>query len=83
MIDTKFKTKKIVVDGVNKIIPMQKKTLFGFGVWKECKDWKAVSANNEAEKVLGLNSDTTVTQIRKFIDKRDPAVLLKNDYYND
>lgn len=80
MIDTKFKTKKIVVDGCNKIIPMQKKTLFGFGFWTECKEWKAVASKNNAEKVLGLNSDTTVTQIRKFIDKRNPN--LENEYYN-
>lgn len=83
MIDTKFKMKKVVVDGCNKLIPMQKKTLFGFGFWKECEEWKAVAEQNHGEKVLGLNSDTTVTQIRKFIDQRDPAVLLRNEYYND
>ena len=83
MIDTKFKTKKVVVDGVNKIIPMQRKSLFGFGFWKECEDWETVAAQNNGEKSLGLNSDSTLTQIRHFIDERDPAVLLQNDYYND
>jgi len=80
MIDTKFKTKKVVVDGINKIIPLQKKTLFGFGFWTECKGWKEVEMAFKSEKLLGLNSDSTLTQIRNFIDKRNPNP--KNEYYN-
>jgi len=80
MIDTKFKMKKVVVDGCNKLIPMQKKTVFGVGFWKECEEWNEIEMKNNAEKLLGLNSDSTVTQIRKFIDKRDPNLV--NEYYN-
>lgn len=82
MIKTKFKTKKVVVNGKTKFVPIVKKTIFGFGSWKECKEWTGIEKKFEAERVLDLDSESTLTHIRSFIDERtrDP---LKNEYYND
>jgi hypothetical protein len=87
MITTKFKVKKIETrnaDGVmeKKFVPVRKTMIWGMGFWRECPDWEEVEKKMEGEKFLGLDSDSTLTHIRAFIDENDPAAPV-NEYYNE
>ena len=84
IIDTKFKVKKVIVDGQKKFVPIQKTTFLGFGWWVVPKDWEEISKRIESERALNrslnMDSDSTLTHIRAFIDKNDPNP--ENPYYN-
>ncbi len=84
MFTVKYKVKKVAVkgeDGVmeKKFIPLRKKAIWGIGFWTECPDWKDTEEQIAGEKYLGMDTDSTLTHIRKFIDDVNP----KNEYYND
>ena len=86
IIKVQYKVKKVEARDSNgvmqkKFIPICKKSLFGIGFWKECEDWKATEEQIAGEKYLGLDTDSTLTHIRAFIDKNDPNP--KNEYYNE
>ena len=81
MSKVQYKVKKVTVDGQNKFIPIRKKTVFGIGVWRECEEWSTVEKQLNGERNIGLETDSTLTVIRSFIDDR-PDVELENDYYN-
>lgn len=85
MTNTKYKVKTVETRGAGgivrrKFVPIQKTSFLGFGFWKECAEWDSIEQQKEGEKFLGLDTDTTLTQIRQFIDERSPV---KNEYYND
>ena len=78
---TKFKVKTVYKDGQKKFIPIQKKTFLGFGWWTDCPEWSGLEEGFKAERALGLDTDSTLTHIREFIDEAGPS--LNNEYYND
>ncbi len=86
MITTKFKVKKVEAydaDGVmqKKFIPIRRTAIFGIGFWREIPEWEEVEKKIEGEKFLGLDSDSTMTHIRTFIDENDPNP--RNEFYNE
>jgi hypothetical protein len=87
MITTKFKVKKVEThnaDGVleKKFVPVRKTSIWGIGFWRECKEWDKIEKQVAGDKLLGLDSDSTLTHIRAFIDENDPAAPV-NEYYNE
>jgi hypothetical protein len=82
VIKTEYKMMKVKRDGQNKLVPARRKSIFGFGRWKEDPDWEAEEQRIAEEKYLGLDPDSTVTQIHAFINKRD-ITTIKNNFYND
>ena len=86
MIDTNFKVKKVETVNANgvvtkKFVPIRRTTIFGIGFWKECKEWSGVEKQIADDKFLGMDTDSTLTHIREFIDAHDDAP--KNEYYNE
>ena len=81
IIDTKFKVRTINKDGRKKFVPIQKTTFLGFGWWVDCPEWMKRERNIAVEKSLGMDSDSTLTHIRAFIDTNDPNP--RNEYYNE
>ena len=79
MSKVEYKIRKVKVDGVIKIVPLRRKTVLGFGSWKIDPDWDEAEAALAAEKLLGLNDDSTLVYISKFIEKRAPST--HNKYY--
>ncbi len=79
MSKVEYKIRKVKVDGIIKFVPMRRKTVLGFGSWKIDPDWNAAEEALAAEKLLGLNDDSTLTYISKFIDKRAPKT--HNKFY--
>ena len=65
-----------------KFVPIRKKMLFGNGFWKECKEWEGIEKKLSDERYLGLDSDSTLTHIRTFIDENVPAAPV-NEYYHE
>lgn len=82
MFKVEYKMKKVKRDGMNKLIPMRRKSVLGFGQWIEDPDWKEEEQRLAEEKFLGLEQDSTVTQIHAFIEKRNPEIV-RNRFYND
>ena len=65
--------KKVRIDGVCKFVPMRKRVVLGFsGGWKIDPDWEAEEKRIAEEKFLGLEADSTITQVHAFIEKRQP-----------
>ena len=86
MITTKFKVKTIETrnaDGVveKKFVPVRKTMIWGIGFWRECKEWEKIEKQIEGEKYLGMDTDSTLTHIRAFIDENDSNP--RNEYYNE
>lgn len=67
------------MDGVIKYIPFCRNS--GWRRWKEDPEWAEAERALMAERALDLNDDSTLTYIRKFIDKRDPKLV--NKFYNN
>ena len=85
MIETKYKIEKIKYcddNGVQrkKLAPLRRVSILGFGVWREDPAWEEVERNIAEEKRLGLDPDSTLIQIRRFIANKNPT--LKNKFYN-
>jgi hypothetical protein len=84
-VTVKYKVKKVEAlddDGVmqKKFIPLRKKSIWGIGFWTECEKWQEAEKQLAGEKFLGINSDSTLTHIRKFIEYDDPNP--PNEFYN-
>lgn len=82
MLQTKYKVMKVKRDGVYKFIPMYRVSFLGFGKWKEDPDWAAAQKNAAEERFLGLETDSTLTQCRAFIEKKD-ITNIRNKFYED
>ena len=81
MYTVKYKIKKIKKDGKNKIVPLCRKAIFGFGIWKECVEWEETERQLAEEKYIGLDTDSTLITARKFIDARNPDT--SNRFYHE
>jgi hypothetical protein len=84
MIAVKYKVKKVKSYDANgvlrtKFVPICKKSLFGIGFWRDCTEWENIERKIEGERYLGLDADSTLTHIRKFIDEK----TCKNEYYHE
>jgi hypothetical protein len=87
MFTVKYKVKKVVARNEHgilekKFVPIRKTAIFGIGFWRECAEWEGVEKKISDEKFLGIDSDSTLTHIRAFIDENDP-VAPTNEYYNE
>ena len=80
MFTIKYKVMKVKRDGVNRFIPMEKRMFLGFGKWKECAGWQEAQKNAAEERFLGLETDSTLTQCRAFLDKQD-LTNIDNKFY--
>ncbi len=85
MFKVQYKVKKVTVlengEVKKKFVPICKKSLFGFGFWRECSEWEEIEKKIAEDKFLGQDSDSTLTHIRAFIDENDPPVPT-NEYYH-
>ncbi len=81
MSNVKYKVKKVIVDGQSKFVPIRRKSILGIGWWSECKEWAKIEKQLDGERHIGLETDSTLTHIRSFIEDRTD-VQLKNEYYD-
>ena len=80
MFKTKYKVMKVKRNGVYRFVPMVRTSFLGFGKWIEDPGWAVTQRNAAEERKLGLETDSTLTQCRAFIERKD-MTNLNNKFY--